>query len=515
MAWDEKHEIKLREQKRDVILAGGKEQQEKQHAKGKLTARERVELLFDDGQFEEIEMYIQSRIEFDGVKKRHFASDGVIAAYGKINGVNVYAVSQDSTISGGAGGEMHVNKICRTLELAIQNRCPIVYLCDSGGARIEEGIVSLSAYSRLFYLNTQASGLIVQIAAIMGNCAGGSSYSPAMCDFVFMVKNTSQFFITGPRVIMALTGEKVTMEELGGVEVHSRYSGQVHFACENDKCCLLDIRSLLSYITCPQVTYKNIGKINYRMEGELIKDIVPEYKKKAYDVRCVIKKICDNKDFLEVLPEFAANLVTGFCRLEGKTIGIVANQPMVKGGALDCDASDKCARFVRTCDCYGIPILVLEDVPGFYPGIAEEKKGILRHGCKMLYAFAEATVPKVTVIMRKAYGGAYCAMNSKALGADMVFAWPICEVAVMGADGAVDILFHREIKDAENAEEFRKKEIEKYEERYLTPYFAAAYGMIDEIIMPEETREKLIRVYNTLENKHVEKSKKKHGNIAL
>lgn len=515
MAWDEKYEKKYKEQKRKVILAGGKERQEKQHAKGKLTARERMELLFDGGQFEEIEMYIQSRIEFDGGKKGRSSGDGVIAAYGNINGVSVYAVSQDCTISGGAGGEMHVYKICRALELAIQNRCPIVYICDSGGARIEEGIVSLSAYSRLFYLNTRASGMILQIAAIMGNCAGGSSYSPAMCDFVFMVKNTSQFFITGPRVIMALTGERVTMEELGGVDVHSRYSGQAHFVCEDDKCCLSEIRLLLTYIKRPQMTYKSTGKINYRVKGELIKDIVPVYKKKAYDVRNVIINLCDNKEFLEVLPEFASNLVTGFCRLEGQTIGIVANQPQVKGGALDCDASDKCARFVRTCDCYDVPILVLEDVPGFYPGIAEEKKGILRHGCKMLYAFAEATVPKITVIMRKAYGGAYCAMNSKALGADMVFAWPICEIAVMGADGAVDIVYHREIEDAENAEEFRQKEIEKYEEKYLTPYFAAAYGMVDEIIMPEETREKLIRAFHSLENKYVETYKKKHGNIAL
>lgn len=299
------------------------------------------------------------------------------------------------------------------------------------------------------------------------------------------------------------------------MEVHSKYSGQAHFVCEDDKCCLSEIKTLLAYITCPQITCHNKEGINYHAEGELIKEIVPEYKKKAYDVRHVIKKISDNKNFLEVLSEFAANLVIGFCRLGGKTIGIVANQPQIKGGALDCDASDKCARFVRTCDCYGIPILVLEDVPGYYPGMAEERKGILRHGCKMLYAFAEATVPKVTVIMRKAYGGAYCAMNSKELGADIVFAWPICEIAVMGADGAVDVLYHRQIKEAEDAEKFRRQKIESYEKRYLTPYFAAACSMIDEIIMPEETREKLIKAFNSLENKHAEGYDKKHGNIAL
>ena len=515
MAWDVRHEKQYRKLREEVYAAGGRERQEAQHARGKLTARERLGLLFDGGLFEEIEMYVKSRVELGEVKKQHFSGDGVIAAYGKVNGIPVYAVSQDATISGGAGGEAHVNKICRTLELAIKNRRPIVYLCDSGGARIEEGIISLSAYSRLFYLNTQASGLIPQIAAIMGNCAGGSRYFPAMCDFIFMVRKTGQFFITGPRVIKALTGEDVTMDELGGAEVHGRYSGQAHFVCGDDKECISGIRKLLDYITCTRKKYENRRKIDYTAEGKSIEDIVPEYKKKSYDVREVVGKICDDGEFMEVLPDFAANLVTGFCRLDGRTVGIVANQPRVIGGSLDCDSADKCARFVRVCDCYDIPVLVFEDVPGFYPGSREEKKGILRHGCKMLYAFAEATVPKITVIMRKAYGGAYCAMNSRELGADMVFAWPICEIAVMGADGAVDIMFHRQIREAVDPEVFRKKEIDRYEEKYLTPYFAAAYGMVDEVIMPEETRDRLVKAFAALENKQVQVYEKKHGNIAL
>lgn len=515
MAWDAQHRERYRGMKEKVNLAGGKERQERQHAKGKLTARERITLLFDNGIFNEIEMYAQSHVNLEEIKKEHYLGDGVIAGYGTIGGVNVYAISQDSTVSGGSGGETHVNKICRALELAIKNRCPIVYLCDSGGARIEEGVISLAAYSRLFYLNTQASGMIPQIAAIMGNCAGGSSYSPAMCDFIFMVKKTAQFFITGPRVVKALTGEDVTMDELGGAEVHGKYSGQVHFMCEDDKSCLAQIRMLLKYITCAKISNTGNRKIDYYAKGKLIEGIVPEYKKKSYDVRNVVKQICDDSEFMEVMPCFAANLVIGYCRLDGRTVGIVANQPCVLGGALDCDASDKCARFVRTCDCYNIPILVLVDVPGFYPGQKEEKKGILRHGCKMLYAFSEATVPKVTVIMRKAYGGAYCAMNSKALGADMVYAWPICDIAVMGADGAVDVIFNKEIKAAEEPEEFRKREIAKYEDKYLTPYFAASYGMVDEVILPEETRDKLICAFSCLVNKQMQVFEKKHGNIAL
>lgn len=500
--------------KQKLYSAGGETKKDREHQKGKMTARERMETLFDEHKFSEIEAYAKSRFEIEDIKKEHFLGDGVIAGYGLVDGINVYAVAQDCTISGGAGGETHVNKICRTLELAIKTKSPFILLCDSGGARIEEGILSLAAYSRLFYLNQKASGIIPQIAAIMGNCAGGSSYSPAMCDFVFMVRETGQFFITGPKVIKALTGEEITMEQLGGADVHSRWSGQVHFVTQTDYDCIMQIRKLLLYLAVPQINYLD-KKINFRELGKKIEILVPENVRHSYDVLNVIQNIVDMNSFMEVLPDFAPNMVIGFARLGGRSIGIVANQPNRMGGAIDCDAADKCARFVRTCDCFNIPILVLTDVPGFLPGSQEEKKGILRHGCKMLYSFSEATVPKVTVIMRKAYGGAYCAMNSKDTGADIVFAWPICEIAVMGADGAVDVIFSKQIKAANNPEKLRNEKIEIYENTYLTPYFAAACGMVDEIICPEETREKLIHAFKSLEDKTIEKVDRKHGNIVL
>lgn len=515
MAWSTTHEEMYKKLKSEVYEAGGTERIEKQHKRGKLTARERMEALFDNGQFDEIDMLLKSRVEVPELNKKHYLGDGVVAGHGKIGGVRVYAVSQDCTISGGAGGEAHVNKICDTLELAIKTKSPIVFLCDSGGARIEEGIISLAAYSRLFRLNTEASGYIPQIAAIMGNCAGGSSYSPVMCDFLFMVKNTGQCFITGPKVIKALTGETITMDDLGGSHIHSQYSGQAHFVSENDNECISDIRRLIGYLEQPLVDYV-LDRINrYPIWGREIKDIVSENKRRPYDVIEVINRLVDEGKFMEVLPEFAKNMVVGFARMEGKTVGIVANQANHLGGSIDCDASDKCARFVRTCDCFDIPLLVLVDVPGFFPGQAEEKKGILRHGCKMLYAFSEATVPKISLIMRKAYGGAYCAMNSKDLGADLVFAWPICEIAVMGADGAVDVMFHKKIEAADDPDKCREDEIKKYEDKYLNPYFAASYGMVDEVIMPEETRAKICESFKALEGKVVNKCEKKHGNIAL
>lgn len=511
--WEEQKKIALENKIRELNLSGGIERIEKEHKKGKLTARERMELLFDNGEFIEINMLMKSRIEAEEVKKKHFLGDGVITGYGKVNGVTVYAASQDCTISGGAGGEAHVQKMCEAIELAIKTKSPFVCLCDSGGARIEEGVISLSAYSRLFQLNTQASGYIPQIAAIMGNCAGGSSYSPAMCDFIFMVENTSQFFITGPRVIKALTGESVTMDELGGPQVHSVKSGVANFVCKNDVECITEIKQFLSYITFAKTEF--VENELYEKNTEQIESIIPEKMRKSYDVRKVISCIVDDNSFFEVSKDFARNMVVGFARLEGKSIGIVANQPCVLGGSIDSDASDKTARFVRFCDCFDIPLVVLVDVPGFYPGSKEEQKGILRHGAKILYSFSEATVPKITLIMRKAYGGAFCAMNSKAMGADVVFAWPICEIAVMGADGAVDVMFNKQIAGAENPHEFRQKQINKYEEKYLNPYFAASYGMVDEVILPENTRTKLINALNSLENKEVLVYKKKHGNIPL
>lgn len=515
MAWNTQVHEQYSQIKKEAYLSGGKERLDREHQKGKLTARERMQLLFDDGVYTEISMLMKSRINTEELQKKHYIGDGIIAGYGKINGSIVYAVAQDCTVSGGAGGEAHVKKMCETLELAIETKSPFVCLCDSGGARIEEGIISLSAYSKLFYLNTQASGYIPQIAAVMGNCAGGSSYSPAMCDFVFMVENTSQFFITGPKVIKALTGEDVSMNELGGSQIHSEKSGVANFVCKDDKQCIGEIRRLLKFVSQTEDVFRKSDLDSYKTKGKKIEDIVPENTRQIYDVREVINNIVDSEEFMEMSREFAKNMVTGFARIEGKTIGIVANQPSVMGGAIDCDAADKSSRFVRFCDCFDIPLLVLVDVPGFYPGKVEESKGILRHGSKMLYAFSEATVPKVTLIMRKAYGGAYCAMNSKDMGADMVFAWPICEIAVMGADGAVDVMFQKKIALADDPERYRKEKIDAYIEKYLNPYFAAAHGMVDEVVLPEDTREKIAKALNALETKHVLSYKKKHGNIAL
>ena len=515
MAWREEIREQYEAAKNEVALAGGQKRIDKQHLRGKMTARERMEAFFDEGRFTEIEMYAKTRIKPEEVQKTQYVGDGVVCGYGKVNGVTVYAVSQDATVSGGSGGETHVSKICRTLEMAISTKSPFVQLCDSGGARIEEGILSLAAYSRLFWLNTQASGYIPQIAAIMGNCAGGSAYSPAMCDILLMVKDTSQFFITGPKVIKALTGEEVSMDELGGADVHAEHSGQAHFVCENDQECLDMIRELLAYITIPKITYKPARKIDFVKLGRQLERLVPENTRQPYDVRAVIERIVDEAKFVELLRDFAKNLVVGFARLDGRTVGIVANQAQHMGGSLDCDAGDKCARFVRFCDCFDIPLLVLVDVPGFFPGTAQEKKGILRHGSKILYAFSEATVPKISLIMRKAYGGAYCAMNSKAMGADVVYAWPICELAVMGADGAVDVIFNRELNKAEDPDKLREEKIEAYKEKYLNPYFAASCGFVDEVILPEETRAKLIDAFAGLENKTAVTLNKKHGNIAL
>lgn len=513
MAWKQGVKEKYDGMKEKLFLAGGKKKINLQHSRGKLTARERMEALFDNGIFNEIEMYSKSQMELADVKKKRFLGDGVVCGYGQVNGKIVYAVSEDATISGGASGVTQVDKINRTLEQAILAKKPFVMLCESGGARIEEGIMSLSAHSRLFKNNTRASGYIPQIAAIMGNCAGGSSYSPAMCDFIFMVDKTGQFFITGPKVIKAIVGMDVTMEELGGAFVHSRYSGQAHFVCQDDLACIEGIKELLEYITVPKIPYFPI--LDYEMLGKEIEEVVPEDKRYPYDVREVIRRIVDDQIMMEVLPEYAKNLVVCFARMDGRSIGIIANQANSYGGALDCDAADKCARFVRFCDCFDIPLLTLVDVPGYLPGVDQERKGILRHGSKILYAYAEATVPQVSLILRKAYGGAYCAMDSKALSSDIAFAWPICEFAVMGADGAVDVIYHKQLEKAEDPAKLRSELIKKYEDKYLDPYYAAMCGMIDEVILPEETRIKIIAAFDSLENKKVETLPKKHGNISL
>lgn len=513
MAWKQTIKEKYDSMKEELFLAGGQKKIDLQHTRGKLTARERMEALFDGGIFNEIEMYSRSQVELEDVKKKHYLGDGVVCGYGQVNGKTVYAVSEDATISGGASGATQVEKMCRTIEQAIVAKKPFVMLCESGGARIEEGIMSLSAHSRLFRDNTRASGYIPQIAAIMGNCAGGSSYSPAMCDFIFMVDKTGQFFITGPKVIKAIVGMDVTMEELGGASVHSKYSGQAHFVYQDDLACIEGIKELLEYITVPQIPY--YPTIDYRELGKEIEEIVPEDKRYPYDVREVISRIVDDQMMMEVLPEYAKNLVTCFARMNGRSIGIVANQANSNGGALDCDAADKCARFVRFCDCFDIPLLTLVDVPGYLPGIEQERKGILRHGSKILYAFAEATVPQVSLILRKAYGGAYCAMDSKALSSDIAFAWPICEFAVMGAGGAVDVIYHKQLEESEDPVKLRAELIKRYEDKYLDPYYAAMCGMIDEVILPEETREKIVAAFDSLEDKKVEILPKKHGNISL
>lgn len=513
--WDIVHAEKLEQIQIQAIEAGGRERHERQHRQGKLTARERLNMLFDEGTFQETDMLTKSRQQELSKSKKHFYGDGVVTGYGEIHGRLAFGISQDSSVSGGAGGEEHIQKICRCLEMAIRAKAPFISLNESGGARIEEGIDSLAAYSKLFQLNTLASGYIPQIAAIMGNCAGGASYSPALHDFVFMVKNTSQMYITGPAVIKALTGEQVSMEELGGTQLHSNVSGQAHFVCENDEECLNRIRRLLSYL--PQNCHEELPETSYHGadNSERIEQIVPENKKKPYDVVGVIESIVDEGTFFEVSKDFAANICIGFARMEGSPVGIIANQPNVNGGALDCDASDKGARFVRCCDCFNIPLICLVDVPAFMPGIRQEKKGIIRHGSKMLYAFSEASVPKVSLIMRKAYGGAYCAMNSKNLGADVVYAWPICEIAVMGADGAVNVIYKKQIEAAENPQDEREKLIEEYNGRYLNPYFAAEHALVDEIIKANQTRKKICSALKMLKNKTVPFLNKKHGNIPL
>lgn len=503
---------KIRE---EICLGGGEERIKKQHEKGKLTARERIEHLLDAGTFHEIDTMITSRTtDFGMVKKRKYG-DGIVAGYGNINGRKVFVSSQDFTVCGGAGGEEYALKMCRIIEMALQMKAPVININDSGGARIEEGISSLSAYSRLFYLNTIASGVIPQIALILGPCAGGASYSPALCDFVFMVHNESQMYLTGPKVVEVSTGEKISAEELGGTNVHTTKSGVAHFAYPSEHACFAGVKKLLSYLPQNNRESSAVTDVKYSGKKKSFQEIVPENPKRIFDVTEVIIYLLDNLSFFEVHKNFAKNIVVGFGRLSGRAVGIVANQSTTLGGAIDCDAADKAARFVRTCDCYNIPVISLVDIPAFYPGSKQEQAGIIRHGAKLLYAFAEATVPKLCVIMRKAYGGAFCAMNSKKLGADIVFAWPIAEIAVMGAEGAVNIMYRKEFAKADDPEQVRQEYIKDYEEKFLNPYFAAKRGFVDEVIRPEETRERLCAALDMLKDKEVARPYKKHGNIPL
>ena len=495
---------------------GGEKRIAAQYQKGKLTARERIELLIDPGSFEEIgALVIHRTIDF-GMNKQHYYGDGVITGYGTVNGRLAYVFAQDFTVFGGALSETHAEKICKIMDLAMKTGAPVIGLNDSGGARIQEGVRSLGGYAEIFYRNLQASGVIPQIAAIMVPCAGGAVYSPAMTDFTIMVENTSYMFVTGPNVVKTVTNEEVTSEELGGASTHSVKSGVTHLTAANDMDCIAHVRKLLSYV--PQNCEDVVPKLPYTLSDEtreVLNNIVPDSTNQPYDMRMVIEGICDTDTFFEVHKEFAENIVVGFARLAGRSIGIVANQPMSLAGVLDINSSKKGARFTRFCDCFNIPLLVLVDVPGFLPGTDQEWNGIITNGAKLLYAFSEATVPRVTVITRKAYGGAYDVMNSKHIGADINYAWPSAEIAVMGAKGASEIIFKKEISEAANpAQKLLEKEAE-YAGKFATPYLAAERGFVDEVIEPKETRKKLIKAFAMLENKVAKRPRKKHGNIPL
>jgi len=509
---NEKLEEKLKESK----LGGGQKRIDAQHKKGKLTARERLELLLDSNSFEEIGGFVTHRSTNFGLEKTKFLGDGVITGYGTVNGRLVYVYSQDFTVLGGSLAEAHAEKICKIMELAMKNGVPIIGLNDSGGARIQEGVVSLGGYADIFYNNTKASGVIPQLSAIMGPCAGGAVYSPALTDFIFMTKNTSYMFVTGPNVVKTVTNEEVTAEELGGAETHMVKSGVTHFACENELDTIENLKTLLSYI--PQNCEEIPENLSYDFQNEKRSQldlVIPKNPNQPYDVREIIHQLSDADSFFEVHKEFAENIVVGFSRLAGRSIGIIANQPAVLAGVLDVNASVKGARFVRFCDAFNIPLLVLEDVPGFLPGTDQEWNGIITNGAKLLYAFCEATVPRITVITRKAYGGAYDVMNSKHIGADMNFAWPTAEIAVMGAKGAAEIIFKKEILNSKNPEDKLQEKQNEYAAMFANPYNAASRGYIDEVILPSNTREKLIKAFKISENKKATITKKKHGNIPL
>lgn len=501
----------------EALLGGGEKRIESQHKKGKLTARERIELLIDEDSFEEIGKFVVHRCKDFGLGNEYYLGDGVVTGYGTVHGRLVYVFSQDFTVFGGSLSETYAEKICKIMDLAMKNGAPVIGLNDSGGARIQEGVISLAGYADIFYRNTLASGVIPQISAIMGPCAGGAVYSPAITDFIMMVENTSYMFVTGPKVVKTVTNEEVTSEELGGASTHSTKSGVTHFACANEVECINNLRQLLSYI--PQNCEEDPPMLPYESNGDesrvQLNEIVPANPNQPYDMREVIEEVVDADSFLEVHKNFAENIVVGFARLGGRSIGIVGNQPAVLAGVLDINASTKAGRFVRFCDSFNIPLLVFEDVPGFLPGTDQEWNGIITNGAKLLYAFCEATVPRITVITRKAYGGAYDVMNSKHIGADMNYAWPTAEIAVMGAKGASEIIFKREIAEADDPEAKLQEKVDEYTRKFATPYRAAHRGYIDEVIMPEQTRQKLIRAFKMLENKVATLPKKKHGNIPL
>ena len=508
-----KHLSDLKKQSQE---GGGQKRIDAQHAKGKLTARERIHFLLDEGSFQEMGALVQHRSDLFGLDKQRILGDGVVTGYGTVNGRLVYVFAQDFTVLGGSLAEAHAEKITKVMDLAMKTGAPLIGLNDSGGARIQEGVVSLGGYSDIFYRNVQASGVIPQFSAMMGPCAGGAVYSPALTDFIMMVEDTSYMFVTGPNVVKTVTHEEVTAEELGGASAHSTKSGVTHFTYPNEISLIEGLKKLLSYV--PQNCDEEPPSLPYESDDEIrqvLKEIVPENPNQPYDMKEVIAGIVDEDTFHEVHKDFAENMIVGFARLAGKSVGVVANQPAYLAGVLDIHASTKGARFVRFCDSFNIPLLVLEDVPGFLPGTDQEWNGIITNGAKLLYAFSEATVPRITVSTRKAYGGAYCVMNSKQIGADMNFAWPTAEIAVMGAKGAAEIIFRKDIKAAEDkAAKLAEKEAE-YSDAFANPYRAAYRGYVDDVILPEETREKLIKAFSMLENKAVKLPKKKHGNLPL
>ncbi|HKF44970.1 MAG TPA: acyl-CoA carboxylase subunit beta [Thermoanaerobaculia bacterium] len=514
MTLDKKIE-KLEELREKAREGGGRERIERQHREGKLSAHERIERLLDPGSFFELDPFVEHRSREFGMEKTKTPGDGVVCGAGTVDGRTVYVFAQDFTVFGGSLSETVGEKICKVMDLAVQNGAPIIGLNDSGGARIQEGVVSLAAYSKVFLRNTRASGVVPQISAILGPCAGGAVYSPAITDFVFMTEKTSYLFVTGPDVIKTVTHEEVTKEELGGARTHSTVSGVAHFVGKDDDAVLAGIRNLLSYIPSNNLDDPPMAPAREaRDDGASLDTFIPEEPNKPYDMGELIRRVADEGSFLEVHAGFARNILVGFLRLAGRSIGVVANQPMHLAGVLDIDASVKGARFVRFCDAFNIPLLVFEDVPGFLPGTQQEYGGIIRHGAKLLFAFAEATVPKVSVITRKAYGGAYCVMLSKDIATDFNLAYPTAEIAVMGPEGAVNILYKRELP-ADAPPEKRAKKVSEYIENFANPYVAARRGYIDEIIEPSETREKLIAAFKLLENKRVAVPAKKHGNIPL
>ena len=506
----------LREQKARSRLGGGQERIETQHKKGRLTARERIDLLLDKGSFRELDAFVQHRTHDFNLNSQKYMSDSVVTGWGTIEGRLVYVFSQDFTVFGGSLGEVHAEKICKIMDMAMKNGAPVIGLNDSGGARIQEGVVSLAGYADIFLRNTLASGVIPQISAIMGPCAGGAVYSPALTDFIFMTRNTSYMFVTGPDVVKAVTHEEVSFEELGGASVHSEKSGVCHVAADNEADTLYLIRKLLGYL--PQNNMEDppfmAGDDPLRMDERLDK-LIPDDPNKPYDIKEVIRLIVDGGQFFEIHENYAANIVVGFARLGGHSVGIVANQPAVLAGVLDIDASEKGARFVRFCDSFNIPIVTFEDVPGFLPGTNQEHHGIIRSGAKLLYAYCEATVPKLTVITRKAYGGAYCVMSSKHIRSDLNLAWPTAEIAVMGPDGAVNIIFRKELEKADDPLMKKAELVAEYRRKFASPYVAAERGYIDDVIEPKETRPRLINALEMLSNKRDAKPAKKHGNIPL